>query len=114
MRGGACGRRARYRLLVAAYVIVNLDVHDAALYEQYRTQAPAFVAKHGGRYLVRGGASEVVEGEWQPRRLVVLEFPDMDSARSFFADPEYAVVAALRHRSTTSQVVMVEGVAPSP
>ena len=58
-----------------AYVVVQIDIHDPATYERYKAMAPPSIAAYGGRYVVRGGASEVLEGTWRPPRLVVLEFP---------------------------------------
>ena len=65
---------------MAAYVLADITILDPDLYEDYRRQVPALIEKYGGRYLVRGGASEVLEGEWQPNRLIVLEFPDIGCA----------------------------------
>ena len=67
-----------------AYVIADIEITDAAGYEEYRRRVPATVAQYGGRYLVRGGAAETLEGDWQPRRLVVLEFPSIAQARRWY------------------------------
>ncbi len=72
---------------MSAYVYGNIEVHDLALYEQYRAQVPAMVAAHGGRYLVRGGAVEVLEGEGTVQRQVILEFPDMAALKAFYFVP---------------------------
>jgi uncharacterized protein (DUF1330 family) len=90
-------------------MIVDLDVQDPAAYEQYRAQVPAYIHKHGGEVLVRGGATEVIEGDWQPNRLVVLRFPDRAAAKAFLADPGYAPLAALRKRAAITDLVLVEG-----
>jgi uncharacterized protein (DUF1330 family) len=95
---------------MTAYMIVDLDVHDADGFQEYRTGVPALIAKHGGEYLVRGGEFEVIEGTWQPRRLVLFRFPDRQAIRSFFDDPEYAELKALRHRTCDTNVVAVDGV----
>jgi len=91
------------------YVIVEVEMKDAALYEQYKPHVPALVKKHGGVFLVRGGRTESLEGNWNPDRLVLFRFPDAGSAHAFFDDPEYQPLKALRHRASTSRVVLVEG-----
>jgi uncharacterized protein (DUF1330 family) len=92
-----------------AYVLVDATVTDPALYEEYRTVAPAAIARYGGRYLVRGGATTVLEGEWQPNRIVVLEFPDADAARRFYDSPEYRAARALRAGAAAMNVIVVDG-----
>lgn len=95
---------------MTAYMIVDLDVHDPATYQDYREKAPAFVAKHGGRYLARGGDFEVIEGDWKPHRLVIFQFPNREAIRNLFADPEYRKVAEIRFRSAKTIVVAVDGI----
>ncbi len=92
-----------------AYIIVNIKVTDPVGYEQYKLQAPPLVAKYGGRYLVRGGPVELIEGDWQPERLVVLEFPEAEAARAFLDAPEYAPVRKLRQASTDSDMILMLG-----
>ena len=94
---------------MAVYLICDVDVKDAAAYEAYKAQVPAFIRKHGGEYLVRGGAHEVIEGDWNPTRLVLFRFPDTASVKAFVDDPEYKPLAALRHRVAQTDMVMVEG-----
>lgn len=94
---------------MTAYLFATVDVHDADGYENYKSTAPALIEKHGGRYIVRGGANDVVEGTWPAGRIVVLEFPDFDSADAFADDPEYAPIAAIRHATAASHVWIVEG-----
>ena len=95
---------------MAGYLIVELDVHDAAAFEEYRKQVPATIAQYGGRYLVRGGKCQTLEGGWNPKRVVVLEFPSVEQARKFYDSTEYADQKALRFRSATSKAILVEGV----
>jgi uncharacterized protein (DUF1330 family) len=95
---------------MAAYIVAQLEVTDAATYEQYRQQVPAVIAQYGGRYLVRGGQVETVEGAWQVSRLVVLEFPSMEQLRRFYYSAEYTPLLALRQQSTRSVMAFVEGV----
>jgi uncharacterized protein (DUF1330 family) len=94
---------------MTAYLFATVDVHDADGYEAYKSTAPALIEKHGGRYIVRGGANDVVEGVWPAGRIVVLEFPDFASANAFADDPDYAPIAAIRHANSTSHVWVVEG-----
>jgi uncharacterized protein (DUF1330 family) len=97
---------------LAAYVIVDIDIHDSETYGEYRRLAPASVAAYGGRYLARGGRTDVLEGNWSPHRLVILEFPDMDRAKEWLDCSDYAPVKALRHKSAHSNMVVIEGVEP--
>ncbi len=95
-----------------AYLLVELEVHDAADYETYKAAVPPIVERFGGRYLVRGGASEAMEGEEPKGRIAVLEFPDAAAARAFLQSEEYRPIVAIRHRSATSRIILAEGVAP--
>jgi uncharacterized protein (DUF1330 family) len=97
---------------MAAYVINDMEITDPALFEEYKTLSPASVAQYGGRFLVRGGRTETLEGTWSPKRLVVLEFPTLEQARTWLNSPEYAPAKQLRQRSSRSNIVVVEGVAP--
>jgi uncharacterized protein (DUF1330 family) len=94
---------------MAAYLIVDIEVHDPEDYKGYAAQVPPLVERHGGTYLVRGGAHETLEGTWSPNRVVVLQFPDATAARAFVDDPDYAPVKAIRHRASTSNMILVEG-----
>ena len=93
-----------------AYVIANVDVKDPALFEEYRKQVPATVAKHGGRFVVRGGTHERREGSWAVSRLVILEFPSLEQARRWYDSEDYREPKALRIKSATPDLVIVEGV----
>jgi uncharacterized protein (DUF1330 family) len=94
---------------MSVYLICDVDIKDPAAYETYKTQVPAFIAKHGGEYLVRGGPHEVIEGDWKPVRLVLFRFPDAAAVKAFVNDPDYRPLAALRHRIAHTDMVMVEG-----
>ncbi len=96
-----------------AYVIVDLTVTDLPAMEEYRKRVPATLAPYGGRFLVRGGAHQTVEGEWKPNRLVVLEFPSMDQAKRWYDSEEYREPKAMRLRAGRANMVMVEGLAPA-
>lgn len=94
---------------MAAYLLVDCEVTDAARYEEYKKLAPPAIAKFGGRYLARGGATTLLEGEWQPGRIVVLEFPDADTARRFYDSPEYRAARAVRDGAADMKMLLVEG-----
>jgi len=93
-----------------AYLIAVVEVHDAERYREYIERVPALIEKHGGRYLVRGGRMEVLEGDWSPPRIAIIEFPSRDAAHAFFADPDYEPYRRLRQAVTTSDLVLVDGV----
>lgn len=95
---------------MAAYLYGNIEVTDPALYEQYRAQVPALIAAHGGRYLVRGGACQVLEGDRAALRQVIIEFPDMAALHAFYGSAAYAPLKALRQRASHGSLVAVEGV----
>ena len=95
-----------------AYVINDMDVTDPQLFEEYKKLSPPTVAQYGGKFLARGGRTETLEGAWSPRRLVILEFPDMASAQAWSDSPEYAPARRLRQRASNSNIVLVEGAAP--
>lgn len=92
-----------------AYVIANVDVKDAPVFEEYRKQVPDTIARYGGRYLVRGGQHQKLEGGWTPARLVVLEFPTMEQARRWYDSEEYRAPKALRMKCALTDVVLVQG-----
>jgi uncharacterized protein (DUF1330 family) len=94
---------------MAAYLIADVVLSDNAAYETYRQQVPAIIAAYGGRYLVRGGETELLEGTRSPNRTVVLEFPTMDALKTFWDSPEYRPMRALRERAATSNIFAVTG-----
>ncbi len=95
---------------MAAYIIVDLEVTDPAGYEEYRALVPATIEKYGGRYLVRGGRYETLEGDWSPQRVVVLEFDSPERAKEWYDSAEYREPKALRHRTAKAKMILVEGV----
>lgn len=92
-----------------AYVIADIDVHDQEAYREYGALVPGTLEPFGGRFLVRGGDCEPLEGDWRPRRLVVLEFPSTDHARRWYASTDYVAAMAIRHRASTGSIVLVGG-----
>jgi len=97
---------------MAAYVISEVDVRDAAGFEAYRTIAAKAIAQYGGRYLVRGGAAEVAEGGPPVKNIVVVEFSSMESLREWYASPEYAEALKVRRTALGRLLIFVEGIAP--
>jgi len=95
---------------MAAYVIGEIEVTDPAAYAEYGKQVLATIEKHGGRFVVRGGAVEPLEGGWAPKRLVVLEFPTMAKAREWYHSTEYAPLIKMRQKASRGKLVAVEGV----
>ena len=95
---------------MSAYVILDVEVKDTETYARYRELGPPAVAAYGGRYLVRGGVVESLEGSWLPSRFVILEFPTLEAARAWWASSEYAAAKALRQASTRTEMILVEGV----
>lgn len=95
---------------MAAYIIVDLTVTDQPAMDEYRKRVPATVAQYGGRFLVRGGAHETVEGDWKPNRVVVLEFPSLAQAKRWYDSEEYREPKAMRLRAGRANMIMVEGV----
>ena len=92
-----------------AYLHCDIEVTDPEAYEEYRQKAPALIAAHGGRYLVRGGATVLLEGDREPRRQVLLEFPTMADLQAFYDDPAYQPLKALRQRVSRGNLVAFEG-----
>jgi uncharacterized protein (DUF1330 family) len=92
-----------------AYVICNVDVTDPAAYEGYKALSAPAVTGHGGTFLVRGGATEVLEGDWLPNRMVVLEFADAEAARRWYHSPEYGKAKRARAGAATASFILVEG-----
>ena len=93
-----------------AYLFANVEVTDGAGYEQYRQRVSATIEAYGGRYLVRGGATEVLEGDWAPKRMVILEFPEMAQLQAWYQSPGYRPLLELRQATAKSTLVAVEGV----
>ena len=94
-----------------AYVVVQIEIHDPATYEGYKQLTPGSLAPYGGRFIVRGGATQALEGDWSPQRFVIVEFPDAEHARAWWHSPEYAPAKAMRQASSHTQMLLVEGVA---
>jgi uncharacterized protein (DUF1330 family) len=95
---------------VPAFVIANITIVDPIRYEDYKRMVPATLVPFGGRFVVRGGETQVLEGDWRPGRLVLLEFPSMERARAWWNSPEYAAARDLRQATSTGTLILLEGV----
>ncbi|HEY7160821.1 MAG TPA: DUF1330 domain-containing protein [Acidobacteriota bacterium] len=92
-----------------AYVVVDIEIKDQSLYDQYKQMAPSSIAAYGGKYLARGGACEILEGSWLPKRLVILEFESMARAKQWWESIEYSDAKGLRHKCANTTMIITEG-----
>jgi len=92
-----------------AYLILDLAIHDMRRFMKYIEAIPAMIEKHAGRYIVQGEVPTVIEGDWAPERVVVIEFPSRDKANDFLRDPEARQLFLIRHESTSSRLILVDG-----
>lgn len=92
-----------------AFVIIDIEVTNPTAYEDYKKLAPDAIARYGGRYLTRGGRTEVLEGDWQPKRLVILQFESLERAKEWLDSPEYAEAKHLRHAAARTNMIVTEG-----
>jgi uncharacterized protein (DUF1330 family) len=95
---------------MAAYLVSTIEVRDPIGYEEYRKLVPPILAKYGGRFVVRGGVTEYKEGDWRPRRVVIVEFESLEKARAFYDSPEYTHAKHVRQQNSIGSVLFVEGV----
>jgi uncharacterized protein (DUF1330 family) len=95
---------------MAVYFLVDINVHDPQSYADYSRQVGPMIARHGGSFLVRGGATETIEGDWQPQRLVIIEFADTEHFRAWYDSPEYTQILAIRFNASTSRALLAQGV----
>ena len=92
-----------------AYIVVQVDVHDPVKYESYKKLVPPSLEQFGGRFVVRGGKTETLEGSWAPKRFVIVEFPSVERAKAWWASREYADAKALRQATASTQMIVAEG-----
>ena len=97
---------------MSAFLISDVTVRDADAFQLYRTRAAASIAKHGGRYLVRGGAIEPLEGGWSPRAVVIVEFPTLEQARAWYGSADYALALQVRDAALERNLILVDGIGP--
>ena len=94
---------------MAAYVVTEIEVVDRERYEAYKQIVPPSIAAYGGRFLVRGGVTETLEGAWSPKRFVIVEFPSAAQAKAWWGSAEYAEAKALRQAAARTQMILAEG-----
>lgn len=92
-----------------AYVITDIDVTDPEGYEDYRKLTPPTIEKYGGKFVVRGGKVEILEGEWSPKRFVMTEFESFEQAKRWYESPEYTEAKKVRHKTAKTNMIIVEG-----
>jgi len=98
---------------MTAYLISDVSPRDAEAFEAYRTRAAESIALYGGRYVVRGGDVEVLEGDWQPRAVVIVEFPSAQQARKWYESDEYAAALTVRDKALSRNLILVDGIGPT-
>jgi uncharacterized protein (DUF1330 family) len=94
---------------MSAYIIVEIEITDPVGYEEYKEQAATTVQQYGGKYIVRGGACETLEGDWKPKRIVVLQFDNIERAKAWLNSPEYVEPRKQRHRTAKTRMILAEG-----
>jgi uncharacterized protein (DUF1330 family) len=94
---------------MSAYVIVDVEVRNPEQYSKYKSLVEPTIEAYGGRYLARGGHTEILEGEWSPNRIVVLEFESVEQAKAWWSSEEYRVPKEIRQRNSTTQMIVTEG-----
>ena len=92
-----------------AYLVLDLSVNDFGGFRKYIAEIPAFIAKHSGKYIVQGVQPTIIEGDWKPERMVIIEFPERANAEAFLSDPQARDLFKVRHATTTSKLVLVDG-----
>ncbi|MEP6926463.1 MAG: DUF1330 domain-containing protein [Ginsengibacter sp.] len=95
---------------MSAYIIVDVKINNPDEYEGYKKLTPASIAAYQGTFIVRGGSSETLEGNWNPGRIVVLEFPDVEHAKQWWNSPEYAPAKLIRQNASFTRMILVDGV----
>ena len=95
---------------MAGYIVVDVEITNPDEYQVYARQTAATLERFGGKFLVRGGNTEALEGDWNPKRLVIIEFPGVEQAKAWYNSPEYSSIIGMRHRSASSRMLLVQGV----
>ena len=98
---------------MVGYILGNVEVHDPEGYKAYTAQVPGTLARFGGKFIVRAGANDTLEGSWEPHRIVLIEFPSVEQAKAWFASPEYQAIIPLRQKfARTHFISAIEGWTP--
>ena len=95
---------------MAAYIIVDISIHDKEEYEEYKKLTPASITAYDGKFIVRGGKSQTLEGDWDPQRIVVLEFPSAARAKEWWESDLYLPAKKIRQRAAKTKMILIEGV----
>lgn len=95
---------------MTAFLVSDVSVRDAEAFQTYRSRAAASITQHGGRYLARGGEIEPLEGTWEPRNIIIVEFPSLDQARAWYRSPEYAFALEMRDKALSRNLILVDGI----
>jgi uncharacterized protein (DUF1330 family) len=95
---------------MAGYIVVDVEITDPDEYQTYAKQTAATIERYGGKFLVRGGSPEILEGGWETKRLVIIEFPSIEQAKAWYNSPEYSAIIGIRHHSAISKMLLVQGV----
>jgi uncharacterized protein (DUF1330 family) len=95
---------------MTAYIVVDVEVTDPTEYQTYAKQTMATLEPYGGKFIVRGGNAETLEGGWQPKRVVIIEFPGVEQAKAWYNSPEYTAIIGIRHHAANSRMILVQGV----
>ncbi len=94
---------------MAGYIVADIEITDPDEYQKYARQTAATLERYGGKFLVRGGQPETVEGDWKARRIVIIEFPSVEQAKAWYDSPEYSAIKGIRQRSAISNILLVHG-----
>ena len=94
---------------MTAYIVVEVEVTDPTEYQTYSKQTMATLEPYNGKFIVRGGNAETLEGDWQPKRFVIIEFPGIEQAKAWYNSPEYTAIIGIRHHAANSRMILVQG-----
>lgn len=95
---------------MVSYIVADIEITDPDEYQKYAQQTAATLEGYGGKFVVRGGQPETLEGEWKAKRIVIIEFPSIEQAKAWYDSPEYSAIKGIRQRSTISNILLVHGV----
>jgi uncharacterized protein (DUF1330 family) len=95
---------------MAVYIVADVEIKDPREYQRYAQQVPPTVEQYGGKFLARGGQPEPLEGNWQAKRIVIIEFPSAEQAKAWYNSPEYSAIISIRHSSATARIILAHGV----
>ena len=94
---------------MAGYIVADIEITDSDEYQKYAQQTAATLERYGGKFMVRGGQPETLEGDWKAKRIVIIEFPSVEQAKAWYDSPEYSAIIGIRQRSAVSNILIVRG-----